>query len=40
MLGKHLHEIRALPNIEVVQWQAFVSWRAKVQEFEQAKAGG
>lgn len=38
-LGKHLHEIRALPNAEVVEWRAFFQVRKVMSDFEAAKRG-
>lgn len=38
-LGKHLHEIRELPNMEVEEWKAFMNFRREMEEFEAKKAG-
>lgn len=37
-LGKHLHEIRELPNCDIAEWAAFFSWRQTMEAFELAKA--
>ena len=36
-LGKHLHEIRALPNSEVVEWRAFFTYRQAMEEIQRGK---
>jgi hypothetical protein len=39
LLGKSLGEVRALGNAEVVEWMAFLAYRAALEERERAGRG-